>query len=375
MINKTRLIRLTQELIRIDSQNPGGTEFKIARFIKRYLENLGLKPKIYEFSKNRSNCIAVLKGKKPALSLAITPHLDTVPAGNKWTIAPFKGLIKKNRLYGLGATDCKSNLAVSLEAIRSLAEDKAMLNYNLIFAATADEECGSALGLEALLKKGILKPDAALVLDADDFSIVVAQKGLMHLKIRLEGRRAHGAYPWLGVNAIDIALEIIKEIKNRRFSYNKNKYLKGPTINIGTIKGGDKVNIVADWCEFELDIRFLPKDSSKKILHSISRIIKNNSSKAKLEIEGIQEPFNIDTKHPLVKYLVQAMKKTGVKPVIEGSEGATTISFFQKCGIPSIATGFGTSGCAHIADEFVEIDNLYKGAQLLEEFLKNYSFI
>lgn len=110
MINKTRLIKLTQELIRIDSQNPGGTEFEIARFVKRYLENLGLKPKIYEFSKNRSNCIAVLKGKKNALSLAITPHLDTVPAGNKWTIAPFKGLIKKNRLYGLGATDCKLSL-------------------------------------------------------------------------------------------------------------------------------------------------------------------------------------------------------------------------------------------------------------------------
>lgn len=375
MIDKTRLIKLTQELIRIDSQNPGGSEFEIARFVKKYLENLGLRPKIYEFSKNRSNCIAVLKSKKNARSLLITPHLDTVPAGNKWTIPPFKGLIKKNRLYGLGATDCKSNLAVSLEVIRSLSEERGVLNYNLIFAATADEECGSALGLEALLKKGILKPDAALVLDADDFSIVVAQKGLMHLKIRIEGRRAHGAYPWLGVNAIDLALKVIKKIKKYRFSYNKNKYLKGPTINIGTIKGGDKVNIVADWCDFELDIRFLPKDSSKKILRGISRIVNNNSKEAKIEIEGIQQPFSIDIKHSLVKHLAQAMEKAKVAPLIEGSEGATSISFFQQRGIPSIATGFGTSGCAHIADEFVEIDNLYKGARLLEEFLKNYSFI
>lgn len=371
MIDKNRLIGLTCGLIGINSENPGGNEEKIAFFVKDFLEKLGLKPEIHEFSPGRPNIICVLKG-KGSKSLLITPHLDTVPAGNKWHSDPFKAKIIKGRIYGLGATDCKCNLAVSLEVIRSLVEERSGLSYDLVFSATADEESGSCLGLEPLLDKKILRPTQALVLDADDFSVVVAQKGLMHLKIRVEGKRAHGAYPWLGDNAIKAALNIIKKVSDYKFKVTKNRFLEKPTVNIGTIKGGDKVNIVADWCEFELDLRFLPGDSSGKILKDIRNIVKNNSRKYKIEIEGIQEPFSIDLAHPLVRYLVGAMKKNRVPALIEGSEGATTISFFQKYKIPSIATGFGTSGCAHIADEYVVIDNLYKGAAVLEHFLKSY---
>jgi succinyl-diaminopimelate desuccinylase len=374
MINKLRLIKLTQQLVRINSENPGGTEFEIAYFVKDYLDKLGLKTKIYEFQKRRSNIIAVLEGKNKKRSLLITPHLDTVPAGKNWTIPPFKGVIRKGKLYGLGATDCKCNLAVAMEVIRSLVANKVKLGYNLIFAATADEESGSELGLELLLKKKILKPDAALVLDADDFHIVVAQKGLIHMKVKIKGKKAHGAYPWLGVNAIDKAIDIIKEIKAYKFRQEKNNYLRPPTINLGTIKGGDKVNIVADWCEFELDFRFLPKEDAGRIIKSVKNIIKKHARNFQIEIQGVQEPFVINELHPLVKNLEKAMQAVKVRPMIKGSEGATTISFFQEIGIPSLAIGFGTEKCAHLSDEYVLVKNLYKGALVLEEFLENYRF-
>jgi len=70
--------------------------------------------------------------------------------------------------------------------------------------------------------------------------------------------------------------------------------------------------------------------------------------------------------------LKKAMRKIGVRPRVEGSEGATVITFFQDKNIPAIATGFGCEGCNHIADEYVKISNLYKGAKVLQEFLKNY---
>lgn len=372
MINKKRLVELTQKLISIDSQNPPGDESKIAVFVRDYLKRLGLNPKIYEFEKKRSNIVALWEGSDQKHSLMLTPHLDTVPSGNNWSFPPFGAKIHKKRIYGLGATDCKGNVACAIEAINSLIEEKRILWYNLIFAATADEESGSKLGLEFLLDKGILKPDAALVLDSDDFSIIVAQKGLIHLKIIIEGKRAHGAYPWLGINAIDIAIGLIRKLQNYRFSSIKNKYLRPPTLNIGTIHGGDKVNVVADWCEFELDFRFLPGDSSKNILRDIKGVIEKTPAKFKIEIEGIQEPFSIDEKHPLVESLAKAMHKIRVKPGIKGSEGATTISFFQDRNIPSIAAGFGTDGCAHIVDEYAGIDDLYQGARVLEEFLKTY---
>ncbi|MCX5703706.1 MAG: M20 family metallopeptidase [Candidatus Omnitrophica bacterium] len=374
MVNKRRLIRLTRKLIQIDSQNPPGDEWKIAKFVRDYLNDLGLSTKIYEFKKRRSNVVAILKGRSGRRALLITPHLDTVPSGRSWKNDPFAGKIQNNRIYGLGATDCKGNVACAMEAINSIIEDKAVLGYNLIFSATADEESGSDLGLIPLLERGILKPDAAVVLDADDFGIIITQKGLIHLKVKVQGRRSHGAYPWQGLNAIDVAIDIIKEIKAHKFFYKKNKYLRPPTVNIGTIKGGDKVNIVADWCEFELDFRFLPGSNAKVLLSGIRALIRKHTKRFGIEIEGIQQPYYIDEKHSLVVHLKKALADFKIKPVIKGSEGATVMTFFQHKNIPAVACGFGSGSCAHIADEYAKIDNLYKGALVLEEFLKSYRF-
>ncbi len=385
MVNKKRLVSLTRQLIKINSENPPGDEFRIACFVKDYLQGLGLKTRIYEFKNRRSNVVAHLLGRNKKHSLLISPHLDTVPTGKSWKMNPFAGEIRKNRIYGLGATDCKGNVACALEAINSIVEEKSVLDYNLIFAATADEEAGSGLGLMPLLNKKILKPDAALVLDSDNFEIIITQKGLIHLKVKIQGKRAHGAYPERGINAIDIAIDIIREIEAYKFPYPKNRYLRPPTINIGTIKGGDKVNVVADWCEFELDFRFLPGMPAKDLLKALKGIINKHAKKfsrrggmpqnaVKIEIEGIQEPYCISEKHPLVAHLKAALRKIKVKPAVKGSEGATVITFFQHKNIPAVAFGFGSEGCAHIADEYAGIDNLYKGACVLTQFLKEYQF-
>ncbi|MCX5694666.1 MAG: M20 family metallopeptidase [Candidatus Omnitrophica bacterium] len=374
MVNKKRLTVTIQKLISLDSQNPPGDERKVAAFVNSYLKNLGLKIKTYTFSRKRVNIVATLEGRKHARSLLLTPHLDTVPAGASWKTPALKAKIIGNRIYGLGATDCKGNLASALEALNSIVDDGIKLDYDVIFAATADEESGSALGLIPLLERKLLKADVAVVLDADDFEIVITQKGLMHLSVQLHGKKAHGAYPWLGVNAIDLAAKIIIDLKGQHKQYIKNKYLHGPTVNVGTIKGGDKVNVVSDWCEFELDFRFLPGSSEKEILRSLKKIISKYTKNYKITIQGIQAPYYIDPKHPLVNSLVSAMKSCKIKPRISGSEGATVITFFKAMGMPAVATGFGTEGCAHIADEYACLDNLYKGAQVLVAFLKEYKF-
>ena len=178
----------------------------------------------------------------------------------------------------------------------------------------------------------------------------------------------------IGKNAINMAVNILREVMVFNFLYAKNKYLRPPTINIGTIKGGDKVNIVADYCEFELDFRFLPGMTARKLLSNLRGIIKKHAKHFKIEIDGIQKPYYIKESHPLVTCLSRSMRQFKVRPRIRGSEGATVISFFQHKGIPAVATGFGCDGCAHIADEYVKISNLYKGALVLENFLKDYQF-
>ena len=374
MVNKKRLVKTLQRLISLDSQNPPGDEREIAAFVGKYLQARGLKIRTYAFSNKRVNVLATLPGRKHLKSLLLTPHLDTVPAGDSWKTPALKAKIIGNRIYGLGTTDCKGNLASALEAISAIVEDGVKLDYDLIFAATADEESGSALGLIPLLEQKLLKADVAVVLDADDFEIVITQKGLMHLAVRISGKKAHGAYPWLGVNAINLATKIIIDLESQHQNCVKNKYLRAPTINVGTIKGGDKVNVVSDWCEFELDFRFLPGSTEKEILRSLRETITKYTRNYKIKIQGIQAPYYIDPGHPLVSSLVSAMQSLGIKPRISGSEGATVITFFKAMNIPAIATGFGTEGCAHIADEYASLDNLYRGAQVLVAFLKKYRF-
>ncbi len=372
MINKKRLTKLIQKLISIDSQNPPGDESRIVRFVADYLKGFGIESRIVEFRKNRPNLIAVIKGKNRKRSVLITPHLDTVPAGKGWKFGAFSGKIRKGRVYGLGATDCKGNLASAMEALCSLVEDKIWPKCNVIFAATSDEETGSHSGLIPLIEKGLLNPDEAVVLDAEDFAIVVAQKGLIHLKVKIRGKRAHGAYPWLGENAIDIAVKILSQVKALKFKFAKNKYLHPATINVGTIRGGDKVNIVADWCEFELDFRFVPGMRAPGLVNKLKKIIARYTKKYSILIQSIQQPYEISKDHRLVSALSEAMKKNKIKPKIKGSEGATVITFFQGKKIPAVATGFGQSGCFHVKDEYAKVDCLFKGAAVLEYFLKTY---
>ncbi|MDP2939342.1 MAG: M20 family metallopeptidase [Candidatus Omnitrophota bacterium] len=361
-----------RKMLRLESENPPGNEYRLAALVKKELKAISLKVKTYEFAKSRPNVVGILKGKVGKQSILLTPHLDTVPAGAGWRFNPYAAKIYRGRIYGRGATDCKGNLASSLEALRSLRQDNIKLNKDIIFAATVDEETGSDKGIKPLIEKRILKPDFCLILDSDEFDIVVAQKGLIHFKVKIFGKKAHGAYPDRGINAIEIASRIITQLKSYKFKYSPHPLLKKPTINIGTIKGGDKVNMVADFCEFEVDLRFLPGMTAQNILNEIKKIIKANAKKFKLEINGLQKPSIIKKDNPLIKTLIKVNKRLRGHFRLKGSEGATVISFFNEKAIPAVATGFGSRNQAHATDEFVLIDNLYKGAKLLEEFLKEF---
>ncbi|MDD3374609.1 MAG: M20 family metallopeptidase [Candidatus Omnitrophica bacterium] len=376
MIDKKRLIKLTQEVLQINSENPPGNELALSKFIEKDMRSLGLSVKTYTFAKARPNVVAILKGKNRKLaakrSILITPHFDTVPAGKGWKFGPFSGQIKNGRIYGRGASDDKGNLACAMEAMRSLVEDKVSFNYDIIFAATVDEETGSKKGIIPLIEKGIIKPEVALVLDSDEFYSIVAQKGLMHMLIQVFGKKAHGAYNWRGINAIEIASKIIQDLKALEFRYKKHEFLRPPTINIGTIQGGDKVNMVADFCEFSCDFRFLPGMKHQEILKDVKSIVSHHAKRSKMIIDDLQMPYEIDPNHDLVKLYSQSCKKMKRPAILKGSEGATVITFFQKKKIPAIATGYGSTKTAHSTDEYAEVKKLYDGARVLEQFLKDF---
>ncbi|MBF0479037.1 MAG: M20 family metallopeptidase [Candidatus Omnitrophica bacterium] len=379
MINKARLIALTQKVLSINSENPPGNELALAQFIEKDMRSLGLDVKLVTYAKDRPNIIAVLKGRLPRAqaqkqAILLTPHFDTVPIGKGWKYNPL-GQIVGNKMYGRGASDDKGNLAASMEIMRSLVEDKVILRKDVVMAATVDEETGSKAGILPLVDKKVLKPGLALVLDSDDNDAIIAQKGLIHCRIQIFGKKAHGAYIWLGVNAIEIAARIIQKLKALKLPYKKHAFLREPTINIGTIKGGDKVNMVADFCEFSVDIRYLPGMIGEDIIRKVKALVETETGKYKFIIDDHQRPFEISKDHSFVQAYLKSARKGKCPVILKGSEGATVISFFRKHKIPAFATGVGAKGTAHTTDEYLNIPTLVKGTKLLEEFVKEYDKI
>ena len=377
MINKKRLIALTQKVLSIDSQNPPGKELKLAKFIETDMRSLGIDVKTYTYAKHRPNIVATLKGSMPRNraekeALLLTPHFDTVPIGDGWKFDPFGSQIVGNKLYGRGTTDDKGNLASAMEVMRSLVEDGFKPKKDIVMAATVDEETGSYYGIIPLLEKKVIAPGFALVLDSDEFNTIIAQKGLFHMRVQVFGKKAHGAYNWLGENAIEASARIITKLKKIRFKYKKHLFLKPPTINIGTIKGGDKVNMVADFCEFSVDLRFLPGMDPKELLAEIKQIARSEAKRSKVIIDDLQDPYEIDLNNKFVKLWGDAVRKSKAKAILKGSEGATVITFFKKYKIPAFATGFGAHGTAHSTDEYINLSTLSRGTKALEFFVKKY---
>ncbi|MBI5150856.1 MAG: ArgE/DapE family deacylase [Candidatus Omnitrophica bacterium] len=380
MINKSRLIKLTQEVISCNSENPPGNEWDLAQFIIKDMKACGLEVKTYTYANGRPNIVATLKGTLPRKQAAreailITPHFDTVPIGKGWKFKPLGGQIHQGKIYGRGASDDKGNLTSCMEVMRSLVEDGVKLRKDVIMAATVDEETGSHAGIIPLLEKKVLKPGLALVMDSDEFHTIIAQKGLIHSRVQIFGKKAHGAYNWRGVNAIEQATEAIRKIKALRWTYKKDPLLRGPTTNIGVIKGGDKVNMVADFCEFALDLRYVPGMDPKAILRRLRATVRTITPKFKIVIDDLQLPYTIAPTHPAVELYLETARKMKCPAAVKGSEGATVITFFKKHGIPAFATGYGARGTAHTNDEYIRVNTLYKGTKLLEQYIREYDRI
>lgn len=363
-----RVINTLKDLIQIPSENPGSSEKKIATYISKCLKDSGFKADIIEYEKNRSNVVCIIKNKSAKKTILLSPHIDTVPAGDGWRHDPFKAEIVGSRIYGRGAADCKINIAVALEVLRELHEGKFSLkNFNIVFAATADEETGSHKGFVPLIKD-LPFCDYSLILDGEDFKIGNAQKGLMHVKIDVFGKKAHGAYLELGDNAVLKAVEVYQKINAYVKAFNNKNKKSAVTINLGKMHGGDKVNMVPDTCALELDIRFLDPLDIKVLTRNIKSIVGLVDKKAKISILHQQEASYCEKKSLLVSALKGALKKNKKTVRYQLFKGATVLSFVQS-GSEAIILGFGDENVFHITNEYVSVKNVLKGVDVLRDTL------
>lgn len=372
-INNKRqeIIEILSKLINANTENPPGNEISAVHIVKEYFASCGIEYKVFEKVKDRSNIIGYIGKGKP--EFLIVCHLDVVPAGDGWSADPFKARIKDGRVYGRGANDNKGEMASMMVLARFLKENESHLKGTFMIAGAADEETGSDLGAEYLVNECGLHADYAIVPDVSHNMqlIDISEKGALFLEIISYGKQAHGSTPNLGVNAIWNMMELLEKVRTLQFSRKTHPYHTPPTINLGAINGGVAPNIVPGVCKAILDIRYLPGDNKCEILKSIEEIIHDiqaSNDSARFEVKVLSDllPSEIEPDNPLVevtsKHTESILKR---RPEVKGMSGTTINKQLIAKGITSIGFGPGDVGCAHIADESVNIQELVDFAKII----------
>lgn len=380
-LKKKELVDLTCRLIRIPTENPPGNEKQAALFLKFLLSKMGFRVNIHLSPKGRYNIVAEKRWRKVGRTLLFNGHMDVVPSGDPalWKYPPFGGKLSKGRIYGRGASDMKGGIASFLHAVSMIDRSKIPLPQGrLILHLVSDEESHGHQGMGFLAQKMRIRGDAAIVGEPTNLDLVVCQKGALWFKISTLGKSAHGSRPSQGINAIEKMMHLVARLNSIPW-VKEHPLLGKPTINIGTIQGGTKVNVVPDRCEIEVDRRLLPGEKKEEVLKEIRKVIDSVQARDPLfkhQIEEIDyaEPSEIDPAEEIVRIGLEACREVrGEKPAIRGFSGFTDGRFYINpfC-IPALIFGPGGTGQSHTADESVEVDNLIQAAKIYGLILINY---
>jgi len=380
-IRKRELVDLTIQLVQTPTENPPGNEKRAAQFLKPLLSKMGFKIKTVLSPKGRSNLVAEKRWGKGGRKLIFNGHLDVVPAGNpsQWKYPPFQGKLRRGKIYGRGSSDMKSGIASFLQALSTIDRSRIPLHQGaVILHLVSDEESHGHQGMEFLTQQGDIQGDAALVGEATDLQPVIAQKGALWLRILTMGKSAHGSKPDLGVNAIEKMTMLIERLNSIPLE-NEHPFLGKPTLSIGTIQGGTKINIVPDRCQIELDRRLLPDERKEKVSGEIKEILDSLQSRDplfqyRMEEIDFAEPAEIDPDEEIVKIGVGAIQTvTGRIPMLKGFSGFTDSRFYvNQCHIPTLIFGPGGVNQSHTTDESVEVDALVQAAHIYALILVDY---
>ena len=290
------------------------------------------------------------------LTILLNSHHDTVKPNASYTKDPFNAEIKDGKLYGLGSNDAGGPL-VSLLATFLYFYEKTDLNYNLVFAASAEEEISGKDGIELLIKS-LPKIDLAIVGEPTLMDMAVAEKGLMVLDCKAKGVAGHAARNE-GKNAIYEALEDINWF--RTFEFPKISQALGPIkMSVTVIQAGTQHNVVPDECNFVVDVRATDAYSLDETLEIIKKNVKCEVNPRSVRLN----PSGISLEHPIVKRGLEL----GMKPY-----GSPTLSDQALMPFTSIKIGPGDSARSHTADEFIFVDEIKKGIKGYIELLSGLS--
>ncbi|MEJ8802377.1 M20 family metallo-hydrolase [Pontibacter sp. H249] len=340
-------VQLLQQLIQTPSFSK--EEERTAAILAGYLKQHGV-----EVHQKQNNVWAFNKSYNSRLpTILLNSHHDTVKPNPGYTRNPFEASIEEGKLFGLGSNDAGGCL-VSLVVTFLYFYEQEHLKYNLVLAATAEEEISGREGIELILPQ-LGEIDVAIVGEPTEMHLAVAEKGLLVLDCVAKGKAGHAAREE-GINAIYEALQDITWFQKYKFQ-KESEHLGPVKMSVTMITAGTQHNVVPDNCQFTVDVRLTDAYTMDEVLETIRQNVKADVKPRSTRLK----PSSIPLEHPLVQAGLEMGRNT---------YGSPTTSDQALLPVPSLKLGPGFSGRSHMANEFIYLHEIDEGIKLYIELLE-----
>ena len=324
-------------------------------------------------SEGKYNLVATL-GEGPD-GLVLAGHTDTVPFNEEqWQQDPFTLVEKNDRYYGLGTADMKCFFPVVIDALQEM--DVRKFEKPLYVIATADEE-SSMSGARALFDSGARLGRYALIGEPTGLVPVRMHKGVLMESITLIGQSGHSSNPALGNSALEGMHRVISRLLQWRSELqgtyrNDNFEVPVPTLNFGSIRGGDNPNRICASCVMTMDMRLLPGMVIEDIRGRLYAEIHQSVADSGLELHihslfGGVPPFETNSESEIVR-IAEKFSGQSAGSVTFGTEGP----YYNRMGMETIILGPGNIAQAHQANEYIEMKRIEPMKKILRTLIGHF---
>jgi len=314
--------------------------------------------------------------------IALNTHGDVVPPGEGWSQDPYGAAVVDGWMYGRGVAVSKSDFATYAFALLALEQAEAAgtrLGGTVELHLTYDEEAGGEIGPKWLLDEGISRPDLALGAGFA-YGVVTAHNGCLHLEVQVDGRSAHAAKPFTGIDALEAGNHVLGALYAwRKTLAERQSEIPGigrPQLTIGLIKGGINTNVVPDRVTFRLDRRMIPEERAAEAEAELLAVIEGAAKafpQAQVSVRRIllAEPLvPLDGGQRLSDLLcAHASRIMGETIEAGGVPLYTDARHYAAAGVPIVLYGAGPhtieEANAHRADERLPLDDLFKATAVV----------
>ena len=384
MLKTISEVSLARDLVKCQSVTP--KDDGAINVVAKNLKKLGFKCQIMEFQEKGTAKIKNLYAKigKESPNLCFAGHTDVVPVGDlkSWTVNPFGGVIKNQKLIGRGVSDMKGSISCFVAAVSEFLKRNKKLKGSISFLITGDEETVAINGTQKVVEKLIQKKEKI------DFCIVgeptnenrlgemikIGRRGSMTGHLTILGTQGHVAYPHTSNNPSTIIVDVLNKIKNLKLDRG-NKDFEPSNLEVTKITIDNTAdNIIPAEAKASFNIRFNNLHTSSSLKKKLNRIFSfaSQKSKANYKIKYNVSGESFLTKPSKTVYMIKNVKKksTKINPVPSTTGGTSDARFIKKIA-PCIEFGL-IAKTIHQVDEMARVADLKKLKNIYLDILVNY---